>query len=843
VINITSHTLSNSLKYIHAADHSNPLVCLQLYVRIGSAWEEDAEAGFSHFTEHLVFKATRSYPDNGIMERITYLGGSINAYTEYDSTCFYCVLPSKFIDEGLKILSEIASHATYDEADFKAEKKVVIEEYKQYLNDPEESFIEDLGAYYFDKNLYRKPIIGDVEILRQSSHQDLLQFYHKYYVPSNAFLVISGDVSQSQLAGLLEVHFGCWQNRSLTKRTFICDDVPGKAVYHHFPKKISNDMLAFVLPDLAEKHPDSQKLAFVTKVLAMGKNSRLYERLFNQEQLVDGIKVHSQCGIESGAAIIFVMPKSKADLGRIIQIVREEINLLLQFGISAKEIRDQKNELIHHYRYSFEYVESLASSLGNEEVLHDYRSFLDYPQRMAAITKADLDAVARNYFRAEYIGLFHCGKADLPQEITQKFWQDAVPYTATTTSGNDYEEVVLPNGMKLIMKHVLGKPTVGISLSAHISQLDESLDMRGVNSLMSALLLYGNQTMNHKQFLNYCIEQGISLGITPAKETTNFRMKCFRETLPLGLELLADVLLKPTFPQNFLENIRQSYISTIDRIKDYPNYYAGYLWKQQIFGKSSRLLSRFGIKGDLRALNMRKVKQWYSEHLLTAPMTISIVGDYDFHQVRDLCNKLFAAKPISQPQQERRIILPEEPILRKTTRRNSQQAVVHVGGFGCSAMEQQQNTAFHVLSQIIGGDTDSILFNELREERGLAYSTDFDFESIRQMGYFVAGAIVDRTASNQVIDIIMDILAGIKVNGITAEDLQKTKNYIRGQRLQDEESMLAQAQMLSVLDVLGLGYDYYLQRDQRLEKVSLDAIHDLAREYFNSNAMYIHVLK
>lgn len=843
MINITSHTLPNSLKYIHAADHSNPLVCLQLYVRIGSAWEEDAEAGFSHFTEHLVFKATRSYPDNGIMERITYLGGSINAYTEYDSTCFYCVLPSKFIDEGLKILSEIASHATYDEADFKAEKKVVIEEYKQYLNDPEESFIEDLGAYYFDKNLYRKPIIGDVEILRQSSHQDLLQFYHKYYVPSNAFLVISGDVSQSQLAGLLEVHFGSWQNRSLTKRTFICDDVPGKAVYHHFPKKISNDMLAFVLPDLAEKHPDSQKLAFVTKVLAMGKNSRLYERLFNQEQLVDGIKVHSQCGIESGAAIIFVMPKSKADLGRIIQIVREEINLLLQFGISAKEIRDQKNELIHHYRYSFEYVESLASSLGNEEVLHDYRSFLDYPQRMAAITKADLDAVARNYFRAEYIGLFHCGKADLPQEITQKFWQDAVPYTATTTSGNDYEEVVLPNGMKLIMKHVLGKPTVGISLSAHISQLDESLDMRGVNSLMSALLLYGNQTMNHKQFLNYCIEQGISLGITPAKETTNFRMKCFRETLPLGLELLADVLLKPTFPQNFLENIRQSYISTIDRIKDYPNYYAGYLWKQQIFGKSSRLLSRFGIKGDLRALNMRKVKQWYSEHLLTAPMTISIVGDYDFHQVRDLCNKLFAAKPISQPQQERRIILPEEPILRKTTRRNSQQAVVHVGGFGCSAMEQQQNTAFHVLSQIIGGDTDSILFNELREERGLAYSTDFDFESIRQMGYFVAGAIVDRTASNQVIDIIMDILAGIKVNGITAEDLQKTKNYIRGQRLQDEESMLAQAQMLSVLDVLGLGYDYYLQRDQRLEKVSLDAIHDLAREYFNSNAMYIHVLK
>ena len=158
-------------------------------------------------------------------------------------------------------------------------------------------------------------------------------------------------------------------------------------------------------------------------------------------------------------------------------------------------------------------------------------------------------------------------------------------------------------------------------------------------------------------------------------------------------------------------------------------------------------------------------------------------------------------------------------------------------------METQKNTAFNVLSEIIGGDNDSILFDELREERGLAYSTEFDFDAIRQMGYFVAGAIVDRREARRTVSLILEILQSIKVNGIKAEDLQKTKNYIRGQRLQDEESMLAQAQMLSVLDVLGLGYDYYLKRDERLNKVSLDAIHALAKEYFNPDAMYIHVLK
>lgn len=100
---------------------------------------------------------------------------------------------------------------------------------------------------------------------------------------------------------------------------------------------------------------------------------------------------------------------------------------------------------------------------------------------------------------------------------------------------------------------------------------------------------------------------------------------------------------------------------------------------------------------------------------------------------------------------------------------------MHVGGFGCSAMETQKNTAFNVLSEIIGGDNDSILFDELREERGLAYSTEFDFDAIRQMGYFVAGAIVDRREARRTVSLILEILQSIKVNGIKAEDLQKPK--------------------------------------------------------------------
>ena len=165
---VTSNKLNNKFKVITARDNSNPLVCLQLYIRIGSAWEENNEAGYSHLTEHLVFKSTKEFPQNAIMNKVTNLGGTLNAYTEFDSTCFYVTLPSKFTEEGIEILSELAREANFSNTDFESEKKVVIEELKQFKNEPEDSFIEEIAADYFTKNPYKKPIIGNLNSLKKA---------------------------------------------------------------------------------------------------------------------------------------------------------------------------------------------------------------------------------------------------------------------------------------------------------------------------------------------------------------------------------------------------------------------------------------------------------------------------------------------------------------------------------------------------------------------------------------------------------------------------------------------------------------------------------------------------
>jgi len=134
------------------------------------------------------------------------------------------------------------------------------------------------------------------------------------------------------------------------------------------------------------------------------------------------------------------------------------------------------------------------------------------------------------------------------------------------------------------------------------------------------------------------------------------------------------------------------------------------------------------------------------------------------------------------------------------------------------------NIAFYVLSYILGGDINSRLSMELREKMGVAYSVGFDFNSLRKIGLFCGYAVVDKKAEKQSLDAIQRIMKDIKLFGITDKELEIAKNAIRGNRLMEEESVLYQAQSLAILETLGYGYQYYLDREKRLKNVTKEMI-------------------
>ncbi len=841
-MNLKSKQLENEFKVISAIDNSYPLICLQLYFRIGSAWEKRNEAGYSHFTEHLVFKSTKKFPENSIMEYITNLGGYFNAYTEYDSTCFYVCLPSKFLAEGLEYLAELSRFSNYSEEEFQFEKQVVIEELKEYQNNPEDNFLEEIVSHYFQKNPYKYPIIGNLDSLKNATYQELQNFYQKYYIPQNAFLVATGDFQQDELIKLTTRFFGDWQKGKKLEFKRTLKDFPQRSAITSYPKKVKNDILAFILPDLSDCEPEAYPLSFVTKVFATGKNSRLHDRLFIKEKLIDGIKVNSISGVNDGATTIFVYPKNNADLKLITKIFLEELEQFVVHGLDQNEMNEHKTDLLHYYLYSYEYLESLASSLGTEELAIGYEEFQKYPNKIKQLTLQELNSTIKKYFKMRHLHIDHLGNKDFPIEnLLQKIEEKRKFAPAIAITKNIYE-TTLSDGSRVILKKVKNKPITGISIAFNSSQLHEAEKNLGINLVTSTMLMYGNVRRNYQQLRNFCIENGIKLGIDPALETTNFNLKCFNDSLQTSLELLSDVISTPTFPADHFENIVQSFKSNLDRMQDYPEHLAYSNWKKMLFGKNSNFISKSGRKSTLSKLTLKQLKDWHQKYFLQQNLAISIVGDINFDRTIFLLEKYFAN--FSQKKSE----LKPLPIIQTTKKSrqiknlSSNQSNLILGGFGCKLKDFSKNTAFHVLAQIIGGDTNSILFNELREKRGLAYSVSFDFISISELGYWNIQVVVDKKNQRKTIDLIYSILDNIKVNGISERELQTAKNYIRGQRLLSEESVANQAQLLATLASIDLDLEFYREREKRLQRVTKNDLHQLAKKYFVKENFYLYIL-
>ncbi|MFA7628997.1 MAG: pitrilysin family protein, partial [Candidatus Dojkabacteria bacterium] len=542
------------------------------------------------------------------------------------------------------------------------------------------------------------------------------------------------------------------------------------------------------------------------------------------------------------------------------------------------EIEEIKTDMIQVHRYAFEYAKNIGFSLGMEEVLGDYRKFINYQSSLLKISEQDINRLVNETYKIEKLGIFALLSdkskiqfQPLMEKVLERSQTASISGSSLTWDAHkkqeekkyeDYRSTYLNSGVKLLLKKVVGKPTVGISAAFKTSQLNEHPDNRGINYLTSILFLYGNDKRTYNQLIEFCSQLGILISVSASDEVTLIKIKCFSESLITGLQLLADIVTTPLFPHEHFLNIKKTLISNIDRMKDYPNQYATYLWKKQVFGNQSNLLDREGTKTTIRNLTRKKIINWYYDHYKLPEMVLSIVGDFSFEVIIRSCNKIFRQVADTSSANRTAKIIAAQPLITedkvnhwpnyfihsqpKKYKKNVIPAniggIVHVGGYCSPSIATKKNTAFQVLGQILGGDINSRLYTELREKRGLAYNVGFATNTLHDLGYYAAYAIVDKKTTNETIHLIINSFQEIISDGVGEEELIVAKNGIRGQRLLAEESVSSQANTLATLDCLGYDYDFYLKREERLQNITCEDIQHVAAEFLQKDKLYIHIL-
>lgn len=403
-INFQQKTLPNGLRVLSAVDHSSPTVAIQVWYHVGSKDDPAGRSGFAHLFEHIMFKATKNMKSE-MMDRLTEdVGGFNNAFTNPDVTVYYEVVPSNYLETLLWAEADRLSGLTVDEPNFKSERSVVEEEYRQSYLAPPYGMLEYLiESESFTTHPYKRPTIGSIENLEAASLDNVRAFHETFYRPDNATLVVVGDFDPKQL--------DTWVTKYLAPISKPAIPLPRVNIREpartaerritHYAANVPLPAIALTYLTPSEKSPDAEPLQVAATILAQGESSRLYRALIYEQQVAQSADATPDLREDASVFYFNVVLASGKKPEDVERALLAEIKKIQDAPVSAAELEKAKNQLVTNELRQRETSNGKALALGSSAVL------LGDPNRvntdlikLQAVTAADVQRVMQQYFTA-----------------------------------------------------------------------------------------------------------------------------------------------------------------------------------------------------------------------------------------------------------------------------------------------------------------------------------------------------------------------------------------------------------------------------------------------------------
>ena len=393
--------LANGLTVIIHEDKSTPMVAANVVYNVGSKYEEPDKTGFAHLFEHLMFGGSINIPD--FDDHIQDAGGENNAFTNTDLTNFYEVLPAENIETALWLESDRMLQLRFSKKSLDTQKKVVIEEFKETcLNEPYGDMWHHLSRLCYEVHPYQWPTIGkDMSHIAEATLDEVKTFFYHYYRPDNAVLVLAGNIDVKKGIELVEKWFGSIPAGHYTKPNYLYEppqiefrqdilrqDVPHDAVYqgYHMAGRMDDGFYACDL---------------LSDVLANGRSSRFYQRLYKEQELFSTIDAFISGTVDPGLFIIEGKTMPGILMEKAKKAIKLELDMLKNDLISEQELSKLKNSVESSLLYSEVSVLNKAISLAYFEVLGDADMINIEAERYHNVTAEDIRNAAQQVFREE----------------------------------------------------------------------------------------------------------------------------------------------------------------------------------------------------------------------------------------------------------------------------------------------------------------------------------------------------------------------------------------------------------------------------------------------------------
>ena len=398
------HRLANGLRVIVKEDHRAPTVVSMVWYKAGSMDEFNGTTGVAHVLEHMMFKGTKTVPAEEFSKIIAAAGGRDNAFTSKDYTAYFQQLHKSQLPLSFRLEADRMANLVLSKEEFAKEIKVVMEERRWRTDDrPQALVYEQLMATAFNAHPYRVPNIGWMNDLENMTYLDAQQWYHRWYAPNNAIIVVVGDVEPKQVFALAEKYFGAIKPKTLPERKL--QDEPEqrgvRGVTVKAPAELPYLLMAYRVPVLRDPDKDWEPYALemLTGVLDGNEAARLNSTVVRDEKLAISV----DAGYEStqrgpGLFTVGGVPNSGKTAAELEQALRRELTKIINEGVSEEELKRVKAQVVAAQVFQRDSMFFQAMQIGTLETAgYSYKAIDLMLLKLQQVTAAQVQAVAKKY--------------------------------------------------------------------------------------------------------------------------------------------------------------------------------------------------------------------------------------------------------------------------------------------------------------------------------------------------------------------------------------------------------------------------------------------------------------
>jgi zinc protease len=405
-----SYTLDNGLQVIIREDHRAPVVVSQVWYKVGGVDEPPGQTGLSHALEHMMFKGSEHLEPGQASHLLSSLGASENAMTNRDYTAYYQMLSRDQLPVALELEAERMHLLTLPEDEFVKEIEVIKEERRMRVDDnPNGLAYERFLAQAYTANPYGQPVIGWMHDIERMGIDDLRAWYQQHYVPSNAVLVIVGDVYPETVKPLVERYFGAVPAGDAPEvRKPLELPAPGeRSMTLHLDLQLPTLLMGFNVPSLntVSEPWEVHALRLLGAVLDGGYSARLPSRLERGDAVATSVGTSYDAFTRGDSLFIFSGIPNEArniDLPQLEEAIWKEIDELKQNPPNADELARVQAQVVAGLVYAQDSIMAQANRIGELEVVGLPWELVDEDTAaLQAITPEQISEVARKYLTRE----------------------------------------------------------------------------------------------------------------------------------------------------------------------------------------------------------------------------------------------------------------------------------------------------------------------------------------------------------------------------------------------------------------------------------------------------------